>query len=174
MLVSVQCSRSVVSDPLQPMDCSTPSLPVHHQPPEFTQTHVHRVGDAIQPSHPLSSPSPRALNLSQHQRLFKWVSSSHQMSRVIGASDQSFQGIFKSWFSLGLTSLISLQSKRLSRVLSNTTVQKHQFFGTQPSLLSSSHICTWLLDHQKSKRVPEKHLFLLYWLCQSLWPCGSQ
>ena len=54
-----------------PMNCSTPGLPVHHQLPEFTQTHVHRVGDAIQPSHPLSSPSPPALNLSQHQGLFK-------------------------------------------------------------------------------------------------------
>ena len=53
-----------------PMNCSTPGLPVHHQLPEFTQTHVHRVGDAIQPSHPLSSPSPPALNLSQHQGLF--------------------------------------------------------------------------------------------------------
>jgi len=60
------------------MDCSTPGLPVHHQLPEFTQTHVHWVGDAIQPSHPLSSPSPPALNLSQHQVLFQWVSSSHR------------------------------------------------------------------------------------------------
>ena len=56
-----------------PMDCSTPGLPVHHQLPEFTQTHVHRVSDAIQPSHPLLSPSPPAFNLSQHQHLFKWV-----------------------------------------------------------------------------------------------------
>ena len=63
-----------------PMDCSTPGLPVHHQLPEPTQTHIHRVGDAIQPSHPLSSPSPPALNLSQQQRLFKLVSSSHQVA----------------------------------------------------------------------------------------------
>ena len=68
-----------------PMDCSTPGLPVYHQPLEFTQTHVHWVGDAIQPSHPLSSPFPPAFNLSQHQDLFKWVSSSHQV-----AKDQSF------------------------------------------------------------------------------------
>ena len=60
-----------------PMNHSTPGLPVHHQLLEFTQTHVHRVGDAIQPSHPLLSPSPPALNLSQHQGLFKWVSSLH-------------------------------------------------------------------------------------------------
>ena len=66
-----------------PMDCSTPGLPVHHQLPEPTQTHIHRVGDAIQPSHPLSSPSPPALNLSQQQRLFKLVSSSHQVAKVL-------------------------------------------------------------------------------------------
>ena len=67
-----------------PMNCSTPGLPVHHQLPEFTQTHVHRVSDAIQPSHPLSSPSPPpALNPSQHQDLFKLVSSSHQVAKVL-------------------------------------------------------------------------------------------
>ena len=66
-----------------PMNRSTPGLPVHHQLPEFTQTHVHRVGDAIQPTHPLLSHSPTALNLSQHQGLFKWVSSSHQMAKVL-------------------------------------------------------------------------------------------
>ena len=66
-----------------PMDCSMPGLPVHHQLLEFTQTHVHRVGDSIQPSHPLSYPSPPALNLSQHQGLFKWVSSSHQVTKVL-------------------------------------------------------------------------------------------
>ena len=66
-----------------PMNCSTPGLPVHHQLPESIQTHVHRVGDAIQPSHPLSSPSLPALNLSQHQGLFKWVSSSHQVAKVL-------------------------------------------------------------------------------------------
>ena len=66
-----------------PMNRSTPGLPVHHQLPEFTQTQVHRVSDAIQPSHPLSSPSPSALNLSQHQGLFKWVSSLHQVAKVL-------------------------------------------------------------------------------------------
>ena len=68
---SVQFSRSVVSDSLRPPDHSTSGLPVHHQLPEFTQTQVHRVGDAIQPSHPLSSPSPPAPNPSQHQSLFQ-------------------------------------------------------------------------------------------------------
>ena len=72
-----------------PKDCSMPGLPVHHQLPELTQTHVHRVSDAIQPPsspHPLSSPSPPAFNLSQHQGLSQWVSSSHQVARSFGAS----------------------------------------------------------------------------------------
>ena len=66
-----------------PMNCRTPDLPVHHQIPEFTQTHVHQVGYAIQPSHPLSSPSPPAPNPSQHQSLSQWVSSSHQVAKVL-------------------------------------------------------------------------------------------
>ena len=66
-----------------PMNHSTPGLPVHHQLPEFTQTNVHRVGDAIQPSHPLSSPSPPAPNPSQHQSLFQWVNSSHEVAKVL-------------------------------------------------------------------------------------------
>ena len=70
VLSSFQFSRSVASTLCNPMNRSTPGLPVHHQLPEFTQTHVYRVGDAIQPSHPLSSPSPLAFNLSQHQGLF--------------------------------------------------------------------------------------------------------
>ena len=78
---SVQFSSVAQSCPTlcNPMDCSTPGLPDCHQLPEFTQTHVHRVRDAIQPSHPLSSPSPPAFSLSQHQGLFKWVTSSHQV-----------------------------------------------------------------------------------------------
>ena len=66
-----------------PMNHSTPGLPVHHQLPEFTQTHVHWLGDAIQPSHPLSSPSPPAPNPSQHQSLFQWVNSSHEVAKVL-------------------------------------------------------------------------------------------
>ena len=65
------------------MNCSTPGLPVHHQLPEFTQTHVHRVDDAIQASHPLSSPSPPAPNPSQHQGLFQWINSSHEVAKVL-------------------------------------------------------------------------------------------
>ena len=83
-----------------PMDCSTPGLPVHHQLPEFTQTYVHRVGDAIQQSHPLPSPSPPTFNLSQHQGLFQWVSSSHQVAKVLEfqPQHQSFQYIFSTDF----------------------------------------------------------------------------
>ena len=77
---SVQSSRSVVSDSLGPMNHSTPGLPVHHHLLEFTQTHVHQVGDAIQPSHPLSSLLPPAPNPSQHQGLFQWVNSSHEVA----------------------------------------------------------------------------------------------
>ena len=66
-----------------PMNLSTPGLPVHHQLPEFTQTHVHWVSDAIQPSHPLSSPSPPAPNPSQQQSLFQWVNSSHEVAKVL-------------------------------------------------------------------------------------------
>ena len=83
-----------------PMNCSTPGLPVHHQLLESTQTHVHWVGDAIQPFHPLSSPSPPALNLSQHQGFFKWVSSLHQVAKVLELQlqRQSFQWIFRTNF----------------------------------------------------------------------------
>ena len=82
------------------MDCSTPGLPVHHQFPEFTQTHVHWVGDAIQPSCPLSSPSPPAFNLPQHQGLSQGVSSSHQVAKVLEFQfqHQSFQRIFRTDF----------------------------------------------------------------------------
>ena len=85
MAVSVQFS-SVAQSCLtlcNPINCSTPGLPVHHKLPEFTQTHVHWVSDAIQPSHPLSSPSPPAFNFSQHQGPFQWVSSSHQVAKVL-------------------------------------------------------------------------------------------
>ena len=85
LLSSVQFSSVAQSSPTlcKPMNHSTPGLPVHHQLSQFTQTHVHRVGDAIQPSHPLSSPSPPAPNLSQHQGLFQWVSSSHEVAKVL-------------------------------------------------------------------------------------------
>ena len=142
---SVAQSYSTLCDLI---DSSTPALPVYHQLPEFTQTHVHWVRDAIQPSHPLSSPSPPSFNLSQHQGLFQWVSSSHQVAKVLEFQLQhhSFPVNIQDWFPSGWTGWISLQSKGLSRVFSNTTVQKHQFFGTLLSLWSNCHICTWQLE----------------------------
>ena len=84
-LTFIQFSSVTQSCPTlcDPMNHSTPGLPVHHQHPQSTQTHVHWVGDAIQPSQPLSSPSPLALNPSQHQSLFQWVNSSHEVAKVL-------------------------------------------------------------------------------------------
>ena len=117
-----------------PMNCSTPGLPVHHQLLEFTQIHVHWVGDAMQPSHPLLAPSPPAFNLSQHQGL------EIQMSQIFASGGQS-TGVsaptsvlpmnIQDWFPLLMIGWISLQSEGLSRAFSNTTVQKNQFFGAQ-------------------------------------------
>ena len=83
-----------------PMDCGTPGFPVHHQLPELTQTHVHWIGDARQPSQPLSPPSPPTFNLSQDQGLFQWISSSHQVAKVLEfqLQHQSFQWIFRTRF----------------------------------------------------------------------------
>ena len=132
-----------------PMNRSTPGLPVHNQLLESTQTHVHWVDDAIQPSHPLSSPSPPALSLSQHRclfpmsPLFAWGGQSIGISASTSVLPMNTQD----WSPLVWTGWISLQSKGLSRVFSNTTVQKHQFFSVQPSSQSNSHIHTWLLEN---------------------------
>ena len=83
--LNIQFSSVAQSCPTlcDPMNCSMPGLPIHHQLPEFTQTHVHQVSDAIQPSHPLSSPSPPAPSPSQHQSLFQWVNSLHKVAKVL-------------------------------------------------------------------------------------------
>ena len=128
----LQFSYSVMSDPLQPHGLQHASFPVHHQLPELTQTHVHWVGDAIQTSHPLWSLSSPTFNVSQHQSPFQWVSSSHWVAKVLEFQLQHKS--FQDWSLLGWTGWISLLSKGLSRVFSNTTVQKHQFFGAQLSL----------------------------------------
>ena len=123
------------------------SLPVHHHLPEFTQTHVHWVSDAIQPYHSLSPPFRPTPNPSQDQsfpmsQLFAWDGQSTGVSASASFLPKNTQG----WSPLELTGWISLQSKGLSRVFSNTTVQKHQFFGAQPSSQSNSHIHTWPLE----------------------------
>ena len=141
-----------MSDSCNPMDCSTPDFPVHHQLWGPTQTHIYHISDAIQPSHPLSPPSPPAFNLSQHQDLFQSVSSSHQVAKVLEPQlhHQVLPMNIQGWFSLGLTGLISLQSRGLSRVFSSTTVWKHHFFGAEPSLWLNLHIHTWLLEKNKT------------------------
>ena len=114
------------------MDCSTPGLPVHHQLPELTQTHVYWVGDAIQPSHPLSSPFPPAFNLSQHQGLFHWVSFLHQVDKILEfqLQHQSIQWVFRTdsfriaWFDLfavqgTLKSLLQHHSSKASTLWSS-------------------------------------------------------
>ena len=126
-------------------DCNMPVFAVHHLLPELAQTHVHRFSDAIQPSHPLLSPSPPAFNLSQHQGLFQWVSSLHQVAKASASASVLSMNI-QDWLPSGCTGWIYLQSKGLSRVFSNTTVQKHQFFSAQLSLWSNCHIHTWLLE----------------------------
>ena len=126
-----------------------PGFPVLHHLLELTQTHAHRVGDAIQPSHSLSPPSPPALSLLQHQsfpvsRLF--ASGGHSIGASVSASVLPMN--IQADFFLGLTGLTSLLSRGLSRVFFGTIVQKHQFFSIQPSLWSKSHIpSTGIPDH---------------------------
>ena len=128
-----------------PMNHSTQGLLIHHHFPEFTQTHVHRVCDTIQPSHSRSSPSKPAPNPSQNQsffpmsQLFSWGGQSTGVSALSSVLPKKSQG----WSPSEWTGWMSLQSKGLSRVFSNTTVQKHQFFNAQPSSQSNSHIHTW-------------------------------
>ena len=134
--LSVQSVVQLCLTLCNPMDCSMPGLPAHHQLLEFTQTHVHWVGDAIQPSHTLSSPFSSCL-----QSFPEW--GSFPMNQLFASGGQS-TGVSVSasvlpmntqdWSPLGWTGWISLQFKGLSRVFSNTTVQKHQFFGAQLSL----------------------------------------
>ena len=125
------------------MDCRMPGFPVYHQLQELTQTHVRQVGDAIQPSHPLFSLSP-TFNLPQHQGLFQWVSSLQQVAKLLEFSfsispSNKYSGLIS--FTTDWFDLLAVQG-----VFSNITVQKHQFFSTQLSLYSSSHIHTWLLE----------------------------
>ena len=128
-----------------PMNRSTPGLPVHHQLPEPTQTHVHRVHPAISCSVVPFSSCPKSLPTSgsfSTSQLFAWGGQSIGVSASVSVLPLKTQD----WSPLGWTGWISLQSKGLSRVFSNTTVQKHQFFGTQLSSQSNSHIHTWPLE----------------------------
>ena len=150
-MLSVQLSLVAQSCPTlwDPMNCSTPGLPVHHQLPEFTQTHVHQVSDAIiQPSHLLSTPFPPAPNPSLHQGFFPMSQLFVSDGQSIGVS--ALASVLpmntQDWSPLGWTGWTSSQSKGLSRVFSNTTLQKHQFFSTQLSSQANFHIYTWPLE----------------------------
>ena len=147
--LSVQFSSVAQSCPTlcDPMNCSTPGLPVHHQLPEFTQTHVHWVDETIQPSHPLSSPSPPAPNPSSI-RVFSNESTLHMrwptywsFSFSISPSNEH-PGLI----SLRMDWLDLLAVQETQRVFSNTTDQKHQFFGAQLSSQSNFHIHIWSLE----------------------------
>ena len=124
-----------------PMDCSMSGIPVFHYSPEFAKIHVHWVNDAIKPFHPLPPSSSPDLNFSKHQGLFQWVGSLHQVTKVLELhlQHQSFPINIQGWYLLGFIGLISSKSKRLTRVFSSTTIQRHQFFGTQPFIVQLSH-----------------------------------
>ena len=137
-------SCSVMSDSLQPHESQHARPPFHHQLPEFTQTHVHRVSDAIQPSHPVIpfSSCPQSLPASgsfRMSQLFAWGGQSTGVSALASFLPKKSQG----WSPSEWTGWISFQSKGLSRVFSNTTVQKYQFFSAQPSSQSNSYIRAW-------------------------------
>ena len=130
-----------------PMDCSMRGLPVHHQLPEFTQTHVHWVSDAIKPSHPLLSPSSPTFNLSQHQGLFKWVPSSHQVAKVLEFQLQhqafsEYSGLI--FFRMDWLDLLAIQGalkNLLQHHSSKASILQHSAF----LIVQLSHH-TWLLE----------------------------
>ena len=124
-----------------PINCSTPGLPVHQQLPEFTQTHVHRVSDAIQPSHPQSSPSPSAPNPSQHQSLLQRVNSSHEVAKVLEFQLQHHSLQRNPRIDLLQNGLVGSPCSPRDSQESSPTPQL--FFGAQLSSQSNSHIRTW-------------------------------
>ena len=141
------------------MNCSMPGLPVHHHFPEFTQTHIHQVGDAIQPSHPLSSPSPPALNPSQHQSLFQRVSSSHEVAKVLEFSfsiipSKEHPGLMSfrmDWLDLlavqgTLKSLLQHHSSKASILRRSAVFQRRQWHPTPVLLPGKSHGWRSLVD----------------------------
>ena len=130
-----------------PVNCSTPGFFCPHSP--WVCSNSCPLSQWYHPTISFSvAPFSLALSFSQHQGLFQWIGSSHQVAKLLEfqLQHQSFKWIFRTWFPLELTGLISLLSEGLSKVFSSTTVWKHQFFGTQPSLWFNSHIHTWLLE----------------------------
>ena len=143
--ILVQFSHSVMSNSLQPLGACQTSLSITNS---WSLLKLMSIESVIPSNHLiLSSPSPPTFNLSQHQGLFKWVCFFPSGGQSIGVSaSASVLPMNIQEFPLGWTGWISLQSKEVSRVFSNTTVQKHQFLSVQPSLLSNSHMHTWLLE----------------------------
>ena len=145
-IISPQFSSVTQSCPTlcNPMDCSMPGFPVHHQLLEPVQTHVHWVGDAIQPSHPLLSPAPPAFNLSQHQSLFQGVSSSHQVAKVLELQlqHQSFHWIF-------MTDFLEIDSFHLLAVQ-----------GILKRLLQHHNLKASVLQHSAFFKVQLSHLYM--------------
>ena len=148
-LTSIQLTQSRVQLFVTPWTAATPGFSVLHHLPEIAQTHVHRVGDAIQPSHPLLSPSPTALNLSQHQGLFKWVSSSNQVAKVLEfqLQHQSFQWIFRNDFLY-----VGLVSFPCSPSDSQESSPTPQFKSINSSVLSFLHSLSLasIYDHREN------------------------
>ena len=122
-------THSVLSDSFLPMDCSTPGLPVHHQHPELAQTHVHWVSDTMQPFHPLSSPSPPAFSLSQHQDFFQWASFLHQVAKVLEFSFSispfnGYSGLISSrvhWFKIKTSCWTTINRRMLDPIKKKDT-----------------------------------------------------
>ena len=147
------CCYSVAQSCLtlyDPMDCSTPGFPALHHLPEFARSHIYWVKDAIQKK---KRCYPTISSSVIHFSSYPASAGSFPMSWLFASGGQSIRAsasvlpmTIQGWFPLGLTGLISLQSKGLSRVFSSTTVWKHQVFSVQPSLWSNSYICTWLLE----------------------------
>ena len=142
-----------------------PGFPVHHQLPEHAQTHVHPVGHAIQPSSSVINFCSYLQSFPTSGNVFQWVSSSHQVAKIQEFQLQHPMNV-QDWFLLGVTGLNSLLSKGLSRVFSNTILQKHKFLSTQLCVWSNSHIHTWLLE--KKKRIALFDYTDLCWQSMSL------
>ena len=146
------------------MSCNIPGFPIHHQLPELAQIHVEWVSDVIQLSQALLFSSP-AFNLSSIRVFFlmsQFFTSSGQSIAASALASVLLMNI-QGWFPLGFTDLFALLFKWLARVCSNTTVQKHQFFNTQLSLWSDSHMHTWLLEKQYFW--PDRHFLAKWCLC---------
>ena len=174
-----------------PMNYSTPGLPVHHQLLVFTQTHVHRIGDAIQPPHPLSSPFPPVLNPSQHQSLFQWVNSSHEVATVLEFSiipSKEHPGLISSrmdWLDLlavqgTLKSLLHHHSSKASILRHSALIltsihyfyiKYEQYMSTWERILWKNILSSFYLGNNKNnKSNPKDNLFI--WLLKFLFLAG--